>query len=105
MTATTKTATKTRKPRTTPASLIAAEFASRQPVPAPELAPPAAPASPVILVFILAVAAIVLFKVSIGCGRIAYQSVKFIATKIINFVAIQRGGRVIDFRVYDPIFG
>lgn len=103
MTAT--TATKTRKPRTTAASLIAAEFASRQPLPTPEPtasdAPVPAPASPVILIFILAVAAIAIFKLATKAIALLLP----IASQAAKFVNAQRGGRVIDFRVYDPIFG
>lgn len=100
----TATAVKTRKPRTTPAALIASEFAARQPLPAPEPATTSNATSPVILVFILAVAAIVLFQVAIGLGAISWQATKFIATKAAKFIAIQRGGQPIDFRVYAPIF-
>jgi hypothetical protein len=95
---------RTRKPRTTPANLIAAEFAARQPLPAaqPATAPAAPiPASPVILVFILAVAATLLFRLALAAVPVINYGIK----KLVKFVATQRGGRIIDFRIYDPIFG
>jgi hypothetical protein len=94
---------RTRKPRTTPANLIAAEFASRQPLPAAQPAAPVAtiPVSPVILVFILAVAAIALFRIALAAVPVINYGIK----KLVKFVATQRGGRAIDFRIYDPIFG
>jgi hypothetical protein len=94
---------RTRKPKATAANLIASEFASRQPLPIPEPAAPAAPTptSPVILVFILAVAAIALFRLALAAVPVINYGVK----KLVKFVDTQRGGRVIDFRIYDPIFG
>jgi hypothetical protein len=94
---------RTRKPRTTPANLIATEFASRQPLPAaqPATVPAPVPTSPVILVFILAVAAIALFRLALAAVPVINYGIK----KLVKFVATQRGGRIIDFRIYDPIFG
>jgi hypothetical protein len=58
------------------------------------------PASPVILVFILAVAAIALFRLALAAAPVINYGIK----KLVKFVDTQRGGRAIDFRVYDPIF-
>jgi hypothetical protein len=118
---------RTRKPKATAANLIASEFAAYQPLPAAQPAAPAAPipassasrssevpsakadgsrtdacvARPVILVFILAVAATLLFRLALATVPVINYGIK----KLVKFVATQRGGRAIDFRVYDPIFG
>lgn len=96
---------KTRKPRTTPANLIAAEFATRR-TPEPAAAPVPAPSqSPIVLIFWIAVIAIALFKVAAKVIALLLPVVKAIVSQAAKFVDAQRGGRVIDFRVYDPIFG
>jgi hypothetical protein len=127
------TATASRTARKTPntaASLIASEFATRQSqppapattklttlsdgsiwdevvLPAPAESHPAAAnqtASPVILVLIAFLIVTVLVKVSIAIILIVAKITKKIAHQIAAFAATQMGSRVIDYRVYAPIF-
>jgi hypothetical protein len=116
-----------RKTRNTAASLIASEFATRQPqppaaiklttlsdgsiwdevvLPAPAESHPAAnhATSPVILVLVAFVIVTMLVKVSIAIILIAAKITKKIAHQIAAFWATQMGGEKVDFRIYQAIF-
>jgi hypothetical protein len=117
-----------RKTRNTAASLIASEFATRQPqppaatkltilpdgsiwdevvLPAPAESHPAAvnqAASPVILVLIAFVIVTVLVKVSIAIILIIAKIAKKIAHQVAAFATTQMGGEKVDFRIYQAIF-
>jgi hypothetical protein len=103
-----------RKPRTTTASLIASEFStcqenslkksSKQEAVAPAPVTETQTASPVILVLIAFVVVTVLVKLSIGLTLITAKITKKIAHQIAAFWGTQMGAKVVDYRVYAPIF-
>jgi hypothetical protein len=114
------TATRARKPRTTAATLIAAEYSQRTTAKVQSLftvdewaAPAAEPialgaseaiapnaSSAAILVFMVAVVAILIFRAALAAVPVIGYGIK----KLLQFVSEQRGGKVVDFRVYAPIF-
>jgi hypothetical protein len=110
----TATASRTRKPRNTAASLIASEFntrqegslekGSKQEVAAPAPVTETHAASPIILVLIAFVTVTVLVKLSIAIILIIAKIAKKIAHQVAAFAATQMGGEKVDFRIYQAIF-
>jgi hypothetical protein len=107
---------RTRKPKATAATLIATEYSQRTtpqveslftadewaqtPAHSSASAPAVNSASPVILFFIVAAAAILLFRAALALAPVINYGIK----KLLHFVSEQRGGKVVDFGVYSPIF-
>jgi hypothetical protein len=119
------TVSRTRKPRTSPASLIATEFVKYQtlsdgsiwhevvlPTPIkqhPESLQesPIAPqsiSSPLIIFMVAYIVIITMIKLVFGAGLIITKILQKITPHVTTFIAAQLGTKIIDYRVYAPIF-